>query len=58
MSIAVTEAVVDTLKVILNPTIVTDVGTCEHADTILECFDGKKFMVVRRELALYSDFFK
>ena len=58
MSIAVTENLVDTLKVSLNPTIVTEVGNVEHADAILECFDGKRFVIVRRELALCSDFFK
>ena len=58
MSIAVTENLVDTLKVSLNPTIVTEVGNAEHTDAILECFDGKRFVVVRRELAICSDFFK
>ena len=52
----VSEEIVPELKVSFNPTVVSE--TREAEDAILECLDGGRFAVVRRELAIYSGFFK
>jgi len=56
MSTVVTECIVPDLKVSFNATVEEDAA--EQEDAILECLDGKRFAVARRELAANSGFFK
>lgn len=56
MSVVVSEEIVQDLKVSFNPIVVAESKDAE--DAILECLDGGRFAVVRRELAIYSGFFK
>ena len=56
MSVTVSENIVPELKVSFNPTVVEE--SVDAEDAVLECLDGTRFAVVKRELAYYSGFFK
>ena len=56
MSTIVTELIVPDLRVSFNATVEEVVA--EQEDAILECLDGRRFAVARKELAASSGFFK
>ena len=56
MSVTVSENIVPELRVSFNPTVVEE--SVDAEDAVLECLDGTRFAVVKRELAYYSGFFK
>ena len=56
MSVTVSEKIVPELKVSFNPTVVEESVNAE--DAVLECLDGTRFAIVKRELAYFSGFFK
>ena len=56
MAVVIDESAVPGLKVCFNPVIVRE--TRDTDDAILECLDGRRFAVVRRDLAINSGFFK
>ena len=56
MAVVIDESAVPGLKVCFNPVIVRE--TRDKEDAILECLDGRRFAVVRRDLAINSGFFK
>ena len=58
MSTIVTERLVPDLRVSFNATVEETDDAIEKEDAVLECLDGKRFAVARRELAVNSGFFK
>lgn len=56
MAVVIDESAVPGLKVCFNPVIVRE--TRDTEDAILECLDGRRFAVLRRDLAINSGFFK
>ena len=56
MSTIVTELIVPDLRVSFNA-VVEETAT-DQDDAILECMDGRRFSVARKEVAANSGFFK
>ena len=57
MATVVTDQIVPGLRVTFNA-VVEESTVTEQEDAILECLDGRRFAVARRELSANSGFFK
>ena len=58
MSTLVLEGEVDSVRVVLCGTVLVDREDREEEDAVVECTDGRRFLVVKETLSACSGFFR